>query len=428
MPDTSSDILITGGGAAGICAALGARHLARSRGLSDAAFRITLLERNPRLGIKIRISGGGKCNITHAGEMQAVLAEGFSQQGEQRFLKPAFFTLTNAEVLRWLHAKGVPTFARENGRVFPTSGKALDVLTAFEQCLDDHRIDVRTGVRAGNVRRTENGFEVSTAQGPFTAPFLILATGGVSYQKTGTTGDGLRFATSLGHTLAPLQAALAPVYFKSKPHNDLVGVSLRKVGLIVKSAQTQFRRVDDVLITHLGISGPACLSISREVAAAAAMKLPQQVLIDFFPATNEHVLDAELIGRSKSTPQQFVRTFFESVFPASLSRFVFEAAGVSITQLWRALTKDERKRLLQTVKAFPLGDVGGVPVDKGEVSAGGVNLKEVNAKTMASRLVPHLYLAGEMLDIAGEVGGFNLQAAYSTGWVAGIHAASQAIE
>lgn len=432
-------LVIVGGGAAGMCAAISARIVARTifrnsarkasqtKRVSDDAFRIILLERNARCGIKIRISGGGKCNITHAGAMSAVLTEGFFRLPEQRFLKPCFYDLTNETVLSWLHQHGVETFARENGRVFPTSGKADDVLIAFEQLLDEHRIEVITNARVSAVSQTDSGFEVSVeTRGQILtlySPALILATGGVSYQKTGTTGDGIRFAKALGHTAAPLRAALAPIYFTVKPVPGLVGVSLRGVGLIAKSDTDRIVRTDDVLITHLGISGPACLSISRDVAERL-VSAPVEMQIDFFTQSSSEDLTELFVRKQSQTPTQFVRTFFETLLPDAVVPFLFAAATVSPERKWHALTKDERKRLVWTAKAFPLGAVKEVPMDKGEVSAGGVALPEVNSKTMESRRIKNLYFAGEMLDVAGEVGGFNLQAAYSTGWVAGRGAAT----
>lgn len=422
METRTTHILIIGGGAAGMCAAIGARQQLRQQGFVDTAVRITLLERNERLGIKIRISGGGKCNITHSGKVSSVLEKGFWRLTERRFLKPAFYAFTNQDILNWLHTHGVETYTRPNGRIFPVSGKATDVLMVFETLLAQHQIEIVTNARALKVEQRESLFLVDLADCRFQASVLILATGGVSYSKTGTTGDGLRFAQALGHTIVPPRAALAPIYFTTPPPNALVGISLRNVKLIAKSAQQMFSRTDDVLITHRGLSGPACLSISRDVAEALEHS-PVELFVDFFPTLSEEALEAQLIAAQQHHPLQSVRTFLEAPLPNALVPFVLQAAHIPLDQKWHHFSKGQRKALLRVLKAYPLGAVQEVPLDRGEVSAGGVALTEVDPKTMASKRVPNLFIAGETLDIAGEVGGFNLQAAYSTGWLAGRSAA-----
>jgi predicted Rossmann fold flavoprotein len=410
--------LIIGGGAAGMCAALGARTRLRKHHLPDNACRIAIAERNNRLGIKIRISGGGKCNITHAGDMMSVLAEGFLRQNEQRFLKPSFFELSNETVLSWLHTKGVHTYTRENGRIFPRSGNADDVLRAFEKLLAEHSVEVLLNTHIHTLQQENNTFIAHTDREPLRSDFLLIATGGISYSKTGTTGDGLRFAKALGHRIVEPIAALAPIYFTEKPHRDLVGISLRNVDLIAESPTSTFTRKGDVLITHLGISGPACLSISREVAEVLN-KDAVLMFVDFFPDESTETLEQQFVSFQTLRAGQFVRTFFEEQLPNAIVVPLLRQAEIPQEQKWHSLPKPMRRKLTAISKKYFLGAVKEVPIERGEVSAGGVSLQEVNPKTMQSRLVPKLYFAGEVLDVAGEVGGFNLQAAYSTGWVAG---------
>ncbi len=424
MQTLSAHILIIGGGAAGMCAALGARQHLRQSGIPDAAAHIVILERNAHLGIKIRISGGGKCNISHDGEMESVLEKGFLHPNERRFLKPAFFGLKNRDVIAWLHQHGVETYTRLNGRIFPVSGKATDVLEVFERMLKAHRIHVFTKARALDVERRESHFFVPLDDLAFQAQAVIVATGGVSYPKTGTTGDGLRFAEKLGHRIVKPRAALAPIYFKQAPPAELVGVSLRGVGLIAKSSFNTVTRIDDVLITHLGLSGPATLSLSREVAEALE-KSKVEILIDFFPQLSFEALDALLLGEQQARPAQYVRTFLEEKLPNAIVPFILEAAEVAYEQKWHDLKRVLRRKLMSVLKQFSIGEVKEVPIERGEVSAGGVALSDINPKTMESRIVPNFYVVGEALDLAGEIGGFNLQAAYSTGWLAGISAAGK---
>lgn len=390
----------------------------RKHQIADDAFRIAIAERNSRLGIKIRISGGGKCNITHAGAMIEVLSKGFLRQSEQRFLKPSFFELSNNAVLSWLHSKGVQTLTRENGRIFPRSGKADDVLCVFETLLSEHSIEVLLNTHVQNVRKENSVFVADIGGAQLRSEHLLIATGGVSYPKTGTTGDGLRFAKMFGHTIVNPISALAPIYFTQKPPSDLVGISLRHVELIAESSTRKLTRRGDVLITHLGISGPACLSISREVAEALTAE-PVSLFVDFFPDDSPEALERQFISFQTARACQFVRTFFEERLPNAIVPTLFAQACVPLEQKWNCLPKPMRRSLTAISKKYFLGDVQDVPIERGEVSAGGVALHEVNPKTMRSRLVLNLYFAGEVLDVAGEVGGFNLQAAYSTGWVAG---------
>ncbi len=401
-----------------MCAALSARTRLREHHLPDDACRIAIAERNNRLGIKIRISGGGKCNITHAGDMMSVLAEGFLRQNEQHFLKPSFFELSNETVLSWLHRKGVQTYTRENGRIFPRSGNADDVLRAFEQLIAEHSIELLLNTHIHGLRQESGTFIAQTHHAPMSSDFLLIATGGISYSKTGTTGDGLRFAKALGHCIVEPIAALAPIYFTEKPHRDLVGISLRNVELIAESPTNTFTRKDDVLITHLGISGPACLSMSREVAEALKQH-SVSMFVDFFPDESTETLEQQFVSFQTSRAGQFVRTFFEEQLPNAIVAPLLRQAEIPHEQKWHSLPKPMRRKLTAVSKKYFLGAVKEVPIERGEVSAGGVSLQEVNPKTMQSRLVPKLYFAGEVLDVAGEVGGFNLQAAYSTGWLAG---------
>ncbi len=356
--------------------------------------------------------------------MPSVLAEGFLRQNEQRFLKPSFFELSNETVLSWLHAKGVLTYTRDNGRVFPRSGNADDVLCAFEHLLAEHAIEVLLNTHILSLRQENGTFIAHTNREQLRSDFLLIATGGVSYSKTGTTGDGLRFAKAFGHHIVEPISALAPIYFTEKPHRDLVGVSFREVELIAETPTRSFTRKGDVLITHLGISGPACLSLSREVAEVLKQN-PVSMFVDFFPNDSAETLEQQLISFQTSRAGQFVRTFFEERLPNVIVAPLLRQADVPHEQKWHSLPKSMRRSLTAVSKKFYLGTVKEVPIERGEVSAGGVSLQEVNPKTMQSRLVPSLYFAGEVLDVAGEVGGFNLQAAYSTGWVAGEHVAKQ---
>lgn len=416
-----SDVLIIGGGPAGICAAIAARKKARENGIEDKDFSICVLERNKRLGVKIRISGGGKCNLTHEGTVNQLIGKGFLRKSEQRFLRHALYSFTNKELLDLLEKQGLRTVARDDGKVFPVSGVADDVLRVFEKELGDSIVQVIAGERVERVEKMNGVFSVITEKAEFIADVVVLATGGVSYPKTGTTGDGLKIASSFGHTVRKPSPALAPIYLKPIPPQILAGVSFRGIGLRVAVQGRSVSRAGDLLITHKGISGPACLSLSREAAEMLGEVEKAEVMVDFLPEYASEALKKLLLAQASVNGSGLIRKFLQvqPSIPSSVVSFIMEQAGVDWEEKWGNLTKKARHSLEQTLRNFALGVVRAIPLHSGEVSAGGVVLKEVDPKTMESRVCKGLFLCGELLDYAGEIGGFNLQAAFSSGWLAG---------
>jgi predicted Rossmann fold flavoprotein len=416
----NTDLLVVGGGAAGMMAAIGARQA-----VMDAAerFRIVMLERNPRPGAKIRISGGGKCNVTHEGSIDDLLRKGFPRREEQRFLKRALYAFSNDDLRELLLHHGISFVVRDDGKVFPRSGRADDVLAALESEVREAAVQVITGMRVKRVERLGEGFTVHTETSEFRAEKVVLATGGVSYRHTGTTGDGLSIARSLGHTVVPPTPALAPVFLRASRVAGFAGVALRDVGLVIRAGGKSVYRRGDLLFTHKGISGPVCLSLSRDAADLFRGAGESEAAVDFFPGQTPRQLHEEVMRYASAHGGQFVRTFLRQYasIPAAMVEPLLEQAGIDCEQKWANVKKNARLSLEQTLKRFHTGFVKAIPLDAGEVSAGGVALTEVNAATMESRLCKHLFFAGEILDYAGEVGGFNLQAAFSTGWLAGSH-------
>lgn len=421
----ASRIAIVGGGAAGIFAALGAR----AEGADPVIY-----ERNPRLGIKILISGGGKCNITHLAT-PSELEEGFIPR-EARFLRFAFHELTPEDVLRMLHEEGVETIVRANGRVFPAGGRAEDVLAAFERMLARAGAAVRTRARVEGIVVEDGavrGIAVDGATEPCDA--VVIATGGTSYRKVGTTGDGIAWAEELGLAIVPVRSALAPIYFPTPPPADWQGVALRDVVLrvVYEGEKIPFLRKDgyfaewrgDLLLTHRGISGPTTLEVSRVAALIAEQGRRPMLVVDLLPDISSEELVALWEERLAASPRGEVQSFVEQFVPRALVPAVLSAAGVESGTKCANLARAARTTLLGVLKGWTIGQAGEIPIDRGEVTAGGVALSEVSPKTMASKRVSGLYLAGEALDIAGSVGGYNLQAAFATGWIAGRSAARE---
>lgn len=409
---TGNPIVIVGAGGAGILAAWSASTLGAP---------VLLLERNRKIGIKILISGGGKCNITHAGPMEEIRSVFVKR--EARFLKPAFFQFTNADLLRLVENGGVPTYARTNGRVFPVSGKARDIVSVFERLLTDQRVTIQTNARVESIAAEQGTVSgVLVGGNPITSSLVILATGGASYPKTGTTGDGFRWAEALGHTIVPIRPALAPLVLSPPLPREWSGISLRSGRLRAKSEGKEIASRDgDVLITHEGISGPAALEISRPVSVALEQS-PVTVEYDFFPEKDFSLLDDELTRRVRQQ-QGIVERILEYWLPNRLVGTFLRSAGVEPATRGYALTREDRRSIVSMLKGWTMGTVSHVPLERGEVTAGGIALDEVDPRTMRSRKVRGLFLCGEVLDIAGPVGGYNLQAAFSTGFVAGEAAA-----
>lgn len=407
------DVLVVGGGAAGMFAAWRAAALgARTR----------LLEKNPRLGLKIHISGGGKCNITHGGDMES-LRRAFEPH-EARFLHAAFRRFTNEDVLDLLRRRGVTVHTRPDGRIFPDSGRAEDVVDGIASYLRAAEVRIDTNAPVEEVL-VENGRATGVMAGGrcYPARAVIVAVGGSSYPKTGTTGDGYRWMRDLGHTLVPLRAALAPIYLAEGCRPDYSGVAFRDCVLKARQNGKELARWrGDLLFTHHGISGPNALGVSRAVTLGME-RGPVTLDVDVLPDRTAEALAAEIAEAHGNQGRRTIRTLAGEWLPDRLVPEALERAGLDPSTPLHQVPKKGRNRLVETLKRWELGKARAVPLEKGEVTAGGVALDEVDAQTMGSRKIQGLYLCGEILDLAGPVGGYNLQAAFSTGYVAGESAA-----
>ena len=435
IQNNSLSVVIIGGGAAGMSAAIAARRAAERASVNCS---ITLLERNARPGTKISISGGGKCNVTHQGTPAEMLEHGFLRMNERRFLRNALYGFSSTDLLELLHSRGVETEVRPDGKVFPLSGDASSVAMAFEELLKELSVKIISSCRVRSVESKAGMFLITSTAEPLTADVVILATGGVSYSKTGTTGDGLIFARRMGHSIKEPSAALAPILTLKAPPASLSGISLRSAALVASAGGKTVERRGDLLFTHRGFSGPAALSLSRDIAELCRESGSASLFADLFPEHTPSELDQLLLQHARRHGAQMVRKFLQicpiaplkkgfseaphGTIPTALVPFIIRHALLEIDITWSALQKEQRHSLLTVLKRFPLGTVRKVPLDQGEVSAGGVDLGEVNPKTMESRITPNLFISGELLDYAGEIGGYNLQAAFSTGWTAGTSA------
>ncbi|MHB8995083.1 MAG: BaiN/RdsA family NAD(P)/FAD-dependent oxidoreductase [Armatimonadota bacterium] len=438
MSPKTDPIVVIGGGAAGMIAAGAAAH---------AGARVVLLEKTPRLGRKLAISGKTRCNITNTETLESFLAA-YGPNG--RFLRGPFSRFFRDELLELLRKHGVETQDERGGRVFPVSGNAEDVVVAFERFMAEGGVEVRTDVRVAGIETDGTRVTgVRTTGGVVPASAVILATGGSSYTVTGSTGDGYVMAEKLGHTIVPLRPALVPLIVEEIPlAKSMQGVSLKNVRLtafqgraedidvtLTPSADTGRgiagkkprppvieSRMGEMMVTHFGIGGPVTLLMSLAIVKALE-EGPVSVSIDLKPAVNAQELRMRLQREFEQASKRTFRRILGEVLPSKMIEPYIILSGVSGEKLGHQITGEERDRLLQHLKSLRFNIKGPLPMNSAIVTAGGVLLKEIDPRTMESRLVEGLYLCGEVLDLDADTGGYNLQAAFSTGYIAGESAA-----
>lgn len=410
----ANSVIVVGAGAAGLLAAKRA---------AECGAQVTLLEKNARVGMKILISGGGKCNLTHAGTMEDVRAA--FRPNEARFLKPSFYRFTNDDFLDILHCEGMKTYVRPDGRVFPVEpANAKDVVAVLELAVRKTGVHiVMNAAVSGLICEGEQIAGVRVGERIQSTNRVIIAVGGSSYPATGTTGDGWRWAADVGHALVPLRAALAPLYL-ADVQPDWSGIALRDVALRARlgtGGKEYAHWRGDLLFTHKGVSGPCALGVSRGIAERMAVGVTQGGLVevDLAPDTLFEQLQTQLRTELRDNPRKTLGSITARYVPDSLAAPLGLAIGADPQTRGAHLSAKALNRAVSILKGWPLGGVRSVPLERGEVVAGGVSLDEVNPQTMESKIVKGLYLCGEILDIAGPVGGYNLQAAWSTGYVAG---------
>jgi predicted Rossmann fold flavoprotein len=418
MPEQEKQIVVIGGGAAGLIAAWKAASMGAP---------VLLLERNNKPAIKILISGGGKCNVTHDGPMDE-MGKAFLKR-EERFLRHAFHSFTNDDIRSILAESGVPTFVRPDGRVFPSSLKGNDVVGALVDRVRTKGGELRLNARATGILSSDGTVAGVTVEGgEIASRHVIITTGGASYKKTGTTGDGISWGAGFSHTIIPLRPALAPVRVHPPIPTEWRGIAIRGGRLSLSAGGRQIDSwLGDILFTHEGISGPAALGLSRS-AAVALEKGDVALHLDFFPAAEFTELDGELhrlilAGRGKQ-----IGSIVCGMLPDRIVPFLLGIIRVPPSTRGYVLTRDARRRIVGLLKSWEIGKIAVIDMDRGEVTAGGISLDEIVPQTMESRNLRGLYVAGEVLDIAGPIGGYNLQAAFSTGFVAGMSAARSWLE
>jgi predicted Rossmann fold flavoprotein len=396
------DIVVIGAGPAGLFCAIHA---------GSPGVHVLLLEKNPRPGIKLQISGTGQCNITHEGDIRTF----FSRYGAHgQFLKPALLSFTNIALIRFFEERRIPMEITEGGKVFPVSRKAMDVCDVLTRECQRRGVLLRCGEPVLQVKNTPSCFVLQTADHTYGAKNLVISSGGASYPKTGSTGDGYRLAESLGHTIHEIGPALTPLLIKNFPFADLAGMSF--VGLQFSIWRENRKICDergDVLFTHTGLSGPGILDCSRNIRAG------DEIRLSFAGPVQRGTFAREFMDSLSKAPKKSIKTIIAGLgIPERLAQLLPDLAGIPADNTGAHLTAAGRTRLTGLLTEYPLEVSALGDLSIAMVTRGGVALGEVNAKTMESKLVPGLFFTGEILDIDGDTGGFNLQAAFSTGFLA----------
>lgn len=404
------DVIVVGGGPAGMMAAVAAAEYGAS---------VLLLEGNERLGKKLNITGKGRCNVTNNCSVEELL-QSIPRNG--KFLYSAFSQFDSADTITFFTRRGVPLKTERGNRVFPQSNRAFDISGALEKYLRE--LGVKLVRDRAQALLVEDGTltGVKGERGRYRGRGVVVATGGVSYPLTGSTGDGYRLARSVGHTVVEPRGSLVPLCASGELCQRLQGLSLRNVALrVYEEKDLLYEDFGELLFTHFGVSGPLVLSASAHMRRFGQVRY--RLEIDLKPALDEQTLDRRLVSDfAKHANSDFVNAFDE-LLPKKLIEPFVELTGVAPRQKVHDLTREQRRRVGALLKALPVSVTGPRPVAEAIVTSGGVAVGEVNPSTMASRLLPGLYFAGEVLDVDGYTGGFNLQIAWSTGHLAGASAA-----
>jgi predicted Rossmann fold flavoprotein len=403
------DLAVVGAGPAGVMAAIRAAQLDKS---------VVVIEKNAAIGRKLMLSGAGRCNLTNTGDINNFL-EAFGQGG--KFFRSAFSAFSNDDLITFLREKGLEVKIHEKGRVFPVSEKAASLVELLESCLTQYRVTMLYKSRVAGIRLQGGVFKVKLNDGRVVASHkVVIATGGASYPQTGSCGDGYRLAKRLGHNLETIMPALVPLRVKEKWAKQLQGLSLAGLCLVfLYSKKKIVVKGADLLFTHFGISGPAVLDASNFLVPILAQGRSVTLRLDLKPEITAEATRALLLKefnlRSKSNLKNFMKTFL----PQRAADVLLKTAGFLPEKKINQITRDERLRLFELLKSLTLTITAPLGFEAAMATAGGISRRQIDPRTMESRLVAGLYFAGEIIAGPGLSGGYNIQKAFSTGYLAG---------
>lgn len=410
-----SKVLVIGGGAAGMMAAITA---AANGG------EVLLLEKNEKLGKKLFITGKGRCNITNAADTEDLFSAIVSNP---KFLYSSFYSFTNSQVIDFFEGLGVKTKIERGGRVFPASDHSSDVIRALEREMEQLGVEIYLQAEVKELILKEHVIKgvVLTSGKKLYADTVIVATGGISYPSTGSTGDGYRFAKACGHQVTEILPSLVPMEVKEWYAKELMGLSLRNIEICVTDGKKKlYQEFGEMLFTHYGVTGPVILSASSIVGK----KLKEKELtlhIDLKPALSEEQLDKRVLREFETNHNRQFKNAVDSLFPSKLRPVIVELSGIPEEKKVHEITKEERLHFVRLIKDFSMTLTGLRGYKEAIITKGGVSVKEIDPSTMESKLVKGLFFAGEVLDLDAVTGGYNLQIAWSTGYLAGMNANCQ---
>ena len=408
-----SNVIVVGGGAAGMMAAIFAARNGQN---------VTLLEKNEKLGKKIFITGKGRCNITNASEIEDLFSAVISNP---KFLYSGFYSFTNDQVIHFFEELGVATKIERGNRVFPVSDHSSDVIAALTREMQHLKVKVQLHCEVKelliNNEREIKGVRLANGK-KMTADAVVVATGGISYPSTGSTGDGYRFARNCGHKVTELFPSLVPMEVKEWYAKELQGLSLKNIEIHITDGKKKlYDEFGEMLFTHYGVTGPVILSASSIVGKTLEKK--ELVLhIDLKPALTEEQLDKRLLREFEANHNKQFKNAIDSLLPAKLRPVIIELSGIEEEKKVHEITKEERLNLLRLIKDFHMTLTGLRGYNEAIITKGGISVKEIDPGTMESKLIKNLYFAGEVLDLDAVTGGYNLQIAWATGYLAGISA------
>lgn len=407
-----SKVLVIGGGAAGMMAAITAARNGRN---------VILFEKNEKLGKKLFITGKGRCNITNSADIEELFPAVVSNS---KFLYSSFYGFTNDQVIDFFEELGVKTKVERGGRVFPISDHSSDVIQALEREMNRLGVNVRLRAEVKEILADNGittGVQLSSGEKIY-GEAVIAATGGISYPSTGSTGDGYRFARKFGHRVTELFPALVPMEVKEWYAKELMGLSLRNIEIQVTDGNKKlYEEFGEMLFTHYGVTGPVILSASSIVGKRLGEK-ELTLHINLKPALTEEQLNRRVLREFESNHNRQFKNAVDSLFPAKLKPIMVELSGISEDKKVNEITKEERIRFVHLIKDFTMTLTGLRSFKEAIITKGGVAVKEIGPGTMESKLVKGLYFAGEVLDLDALTGGYNLQIAWSTGYLAGLSA------
>lgn len=407
-----SNVIVVGGGAAGMMAAVFAARNGQN---------VQLLEKNEKLGKKLFITGKGRCNITNAADIEDLFT---AVTSNPKFLYSGFYSFTNQQVIDFFEELGVKTKIERGERVFPVSDHSSDVIAAFSRELKllGVSVSLHTEVRELLCEQDKVCGVLLTNGKKMKADAVIVATGGISYPSTGSTGDGYRFAKETGHRVTELLPSLVPMEVRQWYAKELQGLSLRNIEIRITDGKKKlYEEFGEMLFTHYGVTGPVILSASS-VVGKTLRKKELTLHIDLKPALSEEQLDKRILREFDANHNKQYKNSIDSLFPAKLKPIMIELSGIEPEKKVNEITKEERQRLVHLIKDFTMTLTGLRSYNEAIITKGGVSVKEIDPGTMESKKMKGLYFAGEVLDLDAVTGGYNLQIAWSTGYLAGINA------